>query len=59
MKGIKTAPASVLWFTVAALAAGQGWHQGKGRLEGSVTSVKGNRSRVQSSRCVSTARVPT
>jgi tetratricopeptide (TPR) repeat protein len=41
MKWLKTASASVLYLSVAALAAGQGWHQGKGRLEGSVTSVKG------------------
>jgi Flp pilus assembly protein TadD len=41
MKRIKTAAASVAYLTVAALAAGQGWHQGKGRLEGTVTSVKG------------------
>ena len=41
MKWIKTTAASALSLTVAALAAGQGWHQGKGRLEGTVTSVKG------------------
>lgn len=41
MKRIKTTAALVSYLTVAALAAGQGWHQGKGRLEGSVTSTKG------------------
>lgn len=41
MKWIKTTAASALCLTVAALAAGQGWHQGKGRLEGSVTGTKG------------------
>jgi Tfp pilus assembly protein PilF len=41
MKRIKTTAASALYLTVAALAAGQGWHQGKGRLEGSVTGRKG------------------
>lgn len=41
MKRIKTTAAWALYLTVAALAAGQGWHQGKGRLEGSVTGIKG------------------
>jgi Tfp pilus assembly protein PilF len=41
MKWIKTTAASVLCLTVAALAVGQDWHQGKGRLEGSVTGTKG------------------
>jgi tetratricopeptide (TPR) repeat protein len=33
--------AGALWATLAALALGQDWHQGKGRLEGSVTNSKG------------------
>ncbi|HEV8232872.1 MAG TPA: tetratricopeptide repeat protein [Thermoanaerobaculia bacterium] len=41
MKWIKTTAASALCLTVAALAAGQDWHRGKGRLEGSVTNSKG------------------
>jgi Tfp pilus assembly protein PilF len=41
MKQIRTTAALVSYLTMAALAAGQGWHQGKGRLEGTVTSVKG------------------
>ncbi len=41
MKWRKTAAGSALWLTLAAAALGQGWHQGKGRLEGTVTSPKG------------------
>jgi Tfp pilus assembly protein PilF len=41
MSPIRTTAALVSYLTMAALAAGQGWHQGKGRLEGTVTSVKG------------------
>ncbi len=41
MKSRKITAASALCIALAALAAGQGWHQGKGRLEGSVTNSKG------------------
>lgn len=41
MKRISTTAGLVVYLTVVALAAGQGWHQGKGRLEGTVTNMKG------------------
>jgi Tfp pilus assembly protein PilF len=41
MKWNKMTAASALWVTLAAVAAGQGWHQGKGRLEGTVSGPKG------------------
>jgi len=41
MKRNKTLAASALSITLAAAAFGQGWHQGKGRLEGTVTGPKG------------------
>src|SRR6059036_2714937 len=41
MRWRRTTAASALWVTLAAVALGQGWHQGKGRLEGTVTGPKG------------------
>jgi Tfp pilus assembly protein PilF len=41
MRWRRTTAASALWVTLAAVAFGQGWHQGKGRLEGTVTGPKG------------------
>jgi Tfp pilus assembly protein PilF len=41
MKWSKTTAASALSITLAAVALGQGWHQGKGRLEGTVSGPKG------------------
>jgi Flp pilus assembly protein TadD len=41
MKWRKVTAAGALCVALAALAAGQDWHQGKGRLEGSVTNSKG------------------
>jgi len=41
MRWSKTTAALALWVTVAAFARGQSWHQGKGRLEGTVTGTKG------------------
>ncbi len=41
MKWSRTLAASALSIALAAVASGQGWHQGKGRLEGSVTGPKG------------------
>ncbi|HEY3172462.1 MAG TPA: tetratricopeptide repeat protein [Thermoanaerobaculia bacterium] len=41
MKWSKTTAALTLWVMLAAIALGQSWHQGKGRLEGTVTGPKG------------------
>ena len=41
MKWNRTLAASALSISLAAAAFGQGWHQGKGRLEGTVAGPKG------------------